>query len=166
VIVFCGDIIIFNRHMEQRIFGRELTNLLEGDTLRYKRNHSFLYADRPRDYSLALKQPLPAITKPLPANNRSLLETKKALPKFELSDPQMVPEYFVENLQFLMEQEHATYRLTNYIPIHKTVSEQARAKLIDWLSDLHYKFKMFPETIFTMVALVDTYLSAREVPLS
>lgn len=78
----------------------------------------------------------------------------------------MVPEYFVENLQFLMEQEHATYRLTNYIPTHKTVSEQARAKLIDWLSELHYKFKMFPETIFTMVALVDTYLSAREVPLS
>lgn len=25
---------------------------------------------------------------------------------------------------------------------------------------------MFPETIFTIVALVDTYLSAREVPLS
>lgn len=81
MIVFWDDIIIFNRHMEQRIFGRELTNLLEGDALRYKRNHSFLHAERPRDYSLALKQPLPAITKHLPANNRSLPEAKKVLPK-------------------------------------------------------------------------------------
>lgn len=46
------------------------------------------------------------------------------------------------------------------------MSESSRAKLIDWLCELHYKYKMFPETIFTIVTLVDRYLSAKSVPLS
>jgi len=49
---------------------------------------------------------------------------------------------------------------------HKTISQQSRAKLIDWLSELHYKYKMFPETMFTMVTLVDEYLANHpELPL-
>lgn len=66
----------------------------------------------------------------------------------------------------MKQKEKETYTLTNYIPTHKTISEQSRAKLIDWLSELHYKYKMFPETIFTIVSLVDQYLSLKEIPLS
>jgi len=69
-------------------------------------------------------------------------------------------------MQFMKQKEKETYSLTNYIPTHKTISEQSRAKLIDWLSELHYKYKMFPETIFTIVSLVDQYLSLKEIPLS
>ncbi len=69
-------------------------------------------------------------------------------------------------MQFMKQKEKETYTLTNYIPTHKTISEQSRAKLIDWLSELHYKYKMFPETIFTIVSLVDQYLSLKEIPLS
>lgn len=78
----------------------------------------------------------------------------------------MVPEYFLENLKFMKSQEQANYRLNNYIPTHKTVSENSRAKLIDWLTELHHKYKMFPETIFTVVGLIDQYLSVKEVPLN
>ena len=46
------------------------------------------------------------------------------------------------------------------------MTEQTRAKLIDWLSELHQKYKMFPETIFTVVNLVDTYLAKKETPLN
>lgn len=66
----------------------------------------------------------------------------------------------------MKQKEKETYTLINYIPTHKTISEQSRAKLIDWLSELHYKYKMFPETIFTIVSLVDQYLSLKEVPLN
>jgi cyclin B len=69
-------------------------------------------------------------------------------------------------MQFLKSKEKETHKLNNYVGTHKTVSEQSRAKLIDWLSELHYKYKMFPETIFTVVSLVDQYLSAKEIPLS
>ena len=77
-----------------------------------------------------------------------------------MKDPQMVPEYFKENLSYLRKQEDETCKTGNYMLQHKTVNEQDRAKLIDWLCKLHYKFKMFPGTLFTMVSFVDQYLSA------
>ena len=153
---------LFNRHMDHRIFGKELTNLADADINRYKRNYSFLHADRLRDYSVNLKQG--SNTNRL--NNRSHVETKPTDPKLELTDPQMVPEYFFENMQFLRNKERQSHKLTNYIPTHKTVSEHSRAKLIDWLSELHYKYKMFPETIFTITSIIDQYLSVKEVPPS
>ena len=38
-----------------------------------------------------------------------------------------------------------------------------RGILIDWLIDLHLKFKMFPQTIFNVVSLIDKYLSVKNV---
>lgn len=116
--------------MDNRIFGKELTNLAEHDLNRYKRNYSFLHAERLRDHSLNLKQG--NVTNRL--NNRTHVEHKLPEIKLELTDPQMVPEYFSENLQFLKSREKQSYKLTDYIPTHKTVSEQSRAKLFDWLS--------------------------------
>jgi G2/mitotic-specific cyclin 1/2 len=78
----------------------------------------------------------------------------------------MVPEYFFDNMQFLRIKEKQSHKLINYIPSHKTVSEQSRSKLIDWLSELHYKYKMFPDTLFMIASLIDQYLSVKEVPLS
>ena len=78
----------------------------------------------------------------------------------------MVSEYFEENIRHLLNQEKSHPPFGNYLASHKTVSEASRAKLIDWLADLHYKYKMFPETIFTVATLVDRYLSAKTVPLS
>ena len=56
--------------------------------------------------------------------------------------------------------------MDNYIGKHSTITENERAKLIDWLCKLHYKYKMFPETIFTVVALIDRYLQAKAIPLA
>jgi len=128
-----------NRHMDSRAFGKDVTNLDPQDQHRKQRNYSLLHADRLRDLSL---NPKPNILNS--RNNRSHVEVKPNEIKLEINDPQMVPEYFSENLQFMKSREQLTYRLHDYIPSHKTVSEQARAKLIDWLSELHYKYKMFP----------------------
>lgn len=48
----------------------------------------------------------------------------------------------------------------------KEINENMRGILIDWLLDLHLKFKMFPETIFTIVTIIDRYLSKRMVSKS
>jgi hypothetical protein len=146
--------------MDNRIFGKELTNL-DHDLNRYKRNYSFLHGERIRDHSLNPKQG--NVTNRL--NNRTHVEPKLPEIKLELTDPQMVPEYFMENLQFLKSREKQSYKLTDYIATHKTVSEQSRAKLFDWLSELHYKYKMFPETLFTITSIIDQYLSVKDVSL-
>lgn len=148
--------------MDSRIFGKDVTNMADQDINRYKRNYSFLHGERLRDLSLNHKHG--NVTNRL--NNRTQVEQKAPEIKLEITDPQMVPEYFSENLQFLKSREKQCYKLHDYIPTHKTVSEHSRAKLIDWLSELHYKYKMFPETLFTIISLIDQYLSVKEVPLS
>lgn len=36
-----------------------------------------------------------------------------------------------------------------------------RGILLDWLIDLHHKFKMFPQTLHAMVMIIDRYLMKR-----
>ena len=38
------------------------------------------------------------------------------------------------------------------------INEKMRAILIDWLIDVHLKFKLVPETLFMTVNLIDRYL--------
>jgi hypothetical protein len=42
------------------------------------------------------------------------------------------------------------------------VSEKMRAYLIDWLAELHYKFKLWPETLYVCVGIIDKYLQGQE----
>ena len=47
----------------------------------------------------------------------------------------------------------------NYMhTIQKDVTEQMRAILIDWLVDVHLKFKLLPETLYFTVNIIDRYL--------
>ena len=34
-----------------------------------------------------------------------------------------------------------------------------RAYLIDWLAEIHYKFKMWTETLYVTVGIIDRYLA-------
>jgi cyclin B len=38
-----------------------------------------------------------------------------------------------------------------------------RGILIDWMVDLHYKLRMFPQTLFAAVTIIDIYLSKNNV---
>lgn len=76
--------------MDHRIFGKELTNIMEGDINRYKRNYSFLHGDRLRDNSLNLLKG--NATNRL--NNKShVVQPEKKITeiRIDISDPQMVP---------------------------------------------------------------------------
>lgn len=39
-----------------------------------------------------------------------------------------------------------------------------RGILLDWLYDLHLKYKMFPETLYLFTMIIDRYLSVKDVP--
>jgi hypothetical protein len=34
-----------------------------------------------------------------------------------------------------------------------------RAFLVDWLTELHFKFKMLPETLYVAIGILDHYLA-------
>ena len=38
------------------------------------------------------------------------------------------------------------------------INDRYRKYLIDWLAELHYKFRMWPETLFVAVGIIDKFL--------
>jgi len=45
-----------------------------------------------------------------------------------------------------------------YMKNQKDINEKMRAILVDWLVDVHAKFKLVNETMFLTVNLIDRYL--------
>ena len=43
------------------------------------------------------------------------------------------------------------------------VTEGMRTVLFDWIVEIHLKFKMFPQTLFIVAAILDRYLSMTAV---
>jgi len=46
-----------------------------------------------------------------------------------------------------------------YMDIQKDINEQMRAILIDWIIEVHYRFRLKNETLYQTVWIIDTYLS-------
>lgn len=38
------------------------------------------------------------------------------------------------------------------------ITEKMRAYLVDWLSELHMKFKLWPETLYVCIGIIDKFL--------
>jgi hypothetical protein len=38
------------------------------------------------------------------------------------------------------------------------ITEKMRAYLVDWLSELHLKFKLWPETLYVCIGIIDKYI--------
>eukprot|EP00775_Hariotina_reticulata_P010332 gene10332-10489_t len=51
----------------------------------------------------------------------------------------------------------------NYMDTQVDINEKMRAILIDWLVEVHLKFKLMPESLFLTVNLIDRYLAVRQV---
>jgi G2/mitotic-specific cyclin-B, other len=51
----------------------------------------------------------------------------------------------------------------SFMDSQQDVNEKMRAILIDWLVEVHLKFKLVPETLYLTVNLIDRYLERVEV---
>ena len=50
-----------------------------------------------------------------------------------------------------------------YMEMQSDINEQMRAILIDWLVEVHYRFRLKSETLFQTVWIIDTYLSLVQI---
>lgn len=78
-------------------------------------------------------------------------------------DPQNVSEYASEIYDVLGAQQQAFLVNPNYIDSHPDINAKMRAILIDWLLEVHLKYKLKTETLFLAVNIVDRYLEKRSV---
>jgi hypothetical protein len=90
---------------------------------------------------------------------RSMEKIEKENSKF--NSIQLVEEYIEDIYTSLKEEEKLNRNFTNidYMQEQKDINEQMRAILIDWLIEVHLKFRLVDETLFLTVSIIDRYLS-------
>ena len=101
-------------------------------------------------------------------NNEQLISEKKLFEYTFSSNSEktlFVGEYLDEIYSNLLSDE----KLMKFIPKigymenQSDINEQMRAILIDWLVEVHYRFRLKSETLFQTVWIIDTYLSLVEI---
>ena len=78
-------------------------------------------------------------------------------------DPTRLTYYAKEIHQFLHESQGRYQAKAGYMRRQVDITEKMRTILIDWLAEVHHKFKLVPETLFLGVNFLDRYLEKEEV---
>ncbi|KAL4811227.1 cyclin-like protein [Aspergillus unguis] len=83
----------------------------------------------------------------------------------DLDDPLMAAEYVVEIFDYLRDLEMETLPNPDYIEHQPDLEWKMRGILVDWLIEVHTRFRLLPETLFLAVNIIDRFLSAEVVAL-
>jgi G2/mitotic-specific cyclin 2 len=83
----------------------------------------------------------------------------------DLDDPSMCAEYVRDIFEYYKELESATQPNPNYMEHQDDLEWKMRGILVDWLIEVHTRFRLLPETLFLAINIVDRFLSAKVVPL-
>ncbi|KIJ61454.1 hypothetical protein HYDPIDRAFT_177035 [Hydnomerulius pinastri MD-312] len=81
-------------------------------------------------------------------------------------DPLMVSEYVHEIFNYMKEIELTTLPNPDYMSSQKELAWSMRGILLDWLVQVHARFRLLPETLFLCINIIDRFLSARVVSLA
>jgi len=79
-------------------------------------------------------------------------------------DPQKVSEYSRDIFAKMKSMECRSGLSPAYMEKQTDVNAKMRPILVDWLVEVHMKYKMRRETLFLTVSITDRYLSVRVVP--
>merc|ERR1719356_365155 len=76
-------------------------------------------------------------------------------------DPQHVVDYLSDIYRVLQDDEAKCPVRPNFMDKQPHVNPKMRAILVDWLIDVHKKYKLRPETLFLAIGLIDRFLEKR-----
>ena len=77
---------------------------------------------------------------------------------------QRAKEYLKEIHQYLKKIESKGIALSNYMSLIQTdINEKMRIILINWLIEVHFKFRLLNETLFICINIIDRYLSQKNI---
>jgi len=78
-------------------------------------------------------------------------------------NPLAATEYVNDIYSYYKRVEHKFSVPADYMKQQADINEKMRAILIDWLVEVHLKFKLMPETLFLTVNLIDRFLALKPV---
>ena len=82
------------------------------------------------------------------------------------TNPQNVDEYFDDICEELSKYEGNYLVNPEYMSNQNDINFRMRAILIDWLIDVHLKYKLVPQTMYIAVNLIDRYLEKNQTKRS
>ena len=89
--------------------------------------------------------------------------------KLAVRDPQTASDYAFDIYKNMKEDETALRIPADYltrVQSHSEVKDTSRAFLIEWVIDVHRKFRLLPETLYVTVYLIDKFLSLKQIKKS
>lgn len=83
----------------------------------------------------------------------------------DFDDPLMVSEYVDEIFPYLHELERKTLPDPNYLYKQTQLKPRMRLILVDWLVEMHQRFRLLPETLFLAINTMDRFMSVEVVQI-
>ena len=164
---------------KNRVFGRNILNLplgrrqrndsklkqelkneltrLRGPSVPSSLNASIVPIENIMDIPPLLAETLP----PVPVIEPMVLEKS---PDTVRGNPQACEEYTGEIDVYLRSIENRFIVNPAYMEAQSDINEKMRAILVDWLVDVHIRFKLIQETLFLTVNLIDRFLEKENLP--
>lgn len=98
-----------------------------------------------------------------PTKVSSWIDRLPAHDRQDVSDPRFVSEYVNQIFEKMRQVELQNSPIVgDYMAkCQADLSERMRGVLVDWLVEVHWKFKLYPETLFLTVNLLDRFLSTK-----
>ncbi|KAK3716351.1 G2/mitotic-specific cyclin [Vermiconidia calcicola] len=94
-----------------------------------------------------------------------VIKDAKDLDEEDLDDPLMVAEYVHEIFDYMKQLEISTQPNPDYMDNQTELEWKMRGILVDWLLEVHTRFRLLPETLFLAVNIIDRFLSSKVVQL-
>lgn len=79
------------------------------------------------------------------------------------SDPRTLPDYAAEIYEGLYQGEMRYLPAAGYMKRQSDITDKMRGILLDWLVEVHLKFKLSPETLFLTTNILDRVLEREQV---
>ncbi|CAK78899.1 unnamed protein product (macronuclear) [Paramecium tetraurelia] len=96
----------------------------------------------------------------------SILSNKTIQLPSKIENPQMVNAYKNEIVTYMKDRScKSIFKMTAF-QFQTEITEKMRSILLDWLVDVHHKFKLDPETLFLTISIVDRVLELHQIPKS
>lgn len=108
-----------------------------------------------KDYGL---QPMQGVTPEVFLRDDPPFPGPSPLPG-ETANPQEVVEYQSTIFEYIQGRDAGVFVNPYYMNEQLDINAKMRSILVDWLVDVHIKFKLLPQTIFMTVNLIDRFLS-------
>ena len=81
----------------------------------------------------------------------------------DMKDPLAAADFVKYIFQFYRSTEQKVRISSSYMSRQQDINEKMRSILVDWLVDVHLKFKLVPETLYLTVNLIDRFLMVKSV---